>query len=227
MARKRNKKTSFKALKVFAYIIICHFVLASICVAIITVIDYISYLFQTHFIISIVVLVIVCLLFILSIFLFVRRKIQRKKINTYYNIDDELYKIDYFSGEQFEDWCACLLSNLGYRNIQKTKSSGDQGADLIAIYNGEKYAVQCKRYNGKLGNKPIQEVLAAKYYYNCDYAFVMTNSFFTDGALSISGSTGVGLWNRNRLIMMMEQVNEYTYLESIKRKKAEKSESNN
>lgn len=57
-----------------------------------------------------------------------------------------------------------------------------------------------------MGNTPIQEVYAGKNFYKCDIAVVMTNSFFTPKAIELAQSTGVLLWDRQKLEEMMEYV---------------------
>ena len=47
-----------------------------------------------------------------------------------------------------------------------TPQSGDQGADLIIEKYGLKFVVQCKFYSNPVGNKAVQEVIAAKGFYD-------------------------------------------------------------
>ena len=56
----------------------------------------------------------------------------------------------------FEGYCADLLSNAGW-NASITKGSGDQGIDIIAVKNGIKIVLQCKKYSSPVGNKAVQE----------------------------------------------------------------------
>ena len=109
---------------------------------------------------------------------------------------------DYMDGHDFEYWCAALLHKNGFQNIVVTPGSGDQGVDITAYKNGTKYAVQCKCYKNKLGNTPVQEVVAGRVFYNCDKAAVMTNSYFTKGAYDLAAKNGVALWDRDYLIEM-------------------------
>ena len=71
--------------------------------------------------------------------------------------------------------------------------------DIIAHKDGERYAVQCKRYSHALGNSPVQEVVAGRAIYRCDHAIVMTNNYFTDGALRAAAANDVELWDRDYL----------------------------
>lgn len=97
-------------------------------------------------------------------------------------------------GVRFENYCASLLASNGYKNIELTKASGDQGVDIVADYKKEKYAIQCKYYATPIGNKAIQEVHAGKSYYGCDRAMVMTNQSFTKGATELAEKVEVKLW---------------------------------
>ena len=118
--------------------------------------------------------------------------------------ETELQRIDYMDGHDFEYWCADLLKNAGFTAITVTRGSGDQGVDIIAYKDGEKYAVQCKRFNNKLGNKPVQEVFTGGKIYGCSKSVVMTNSFFTPGAIEAAKAVNVDLWDRTVLIRLLK-----------------------
>ena len=106
-------------------------------------------------------------------------------------------------GQIFEKYCANLLLAFGFYNITVTSGSGDQGVDIIGHYNCLKYAIQCKRYSHKLSNTPIQEVAAGKNYYNCQRALVITNNFFTEGAVELAKANNVELWDRDQLMQLI------------------------
>lgn len=111
-------------------------------------------------------------------------------------VELDLYDIDEFSGEEFEEFCAELLQEIGFENVRLTPHSGDQGVDILAEKQGVKYAFQCKNYSSPLGNKPVQEVNAGKSFYKCHVGVVITNSCFTPGAVALAEATGVLLWDR-------------------------------
>ncbi len=110
------------------------------------------------------------------------------------------------SGPEFERWCAGLLENNGFTDIELTSGSGDQGVDVLAEKDGIKYAFQCKCYSSDLGNKPVQEVHAGKYIYQCHVGVVITNRYFTQGAKDAAKATGILLWDRDKLQSMIEAV---------------------
>lgn len=120
------------------------------------------------------------------------------------NEDFGLAQIDKMEGHQFEYYCADLLRKNGFERVEITKGSGDQGIDILAQKEGIKYAIQCKCYSSDLGNKPVQEAFAGKSIYKCHVAAVITNRFFTQGAVEAAEATGVLLWDRNKLKSLIE-----------------------
>lgn len=113
------------------------------------------------------------------------------------NASDTFQSIDAMSGEQFEMWCANLLTQIGFQDVSLTKSSGDQGVDLLACKDGIKYAIQCKCYSSDLGNTPVQEVNTGRVIYGCHIGAVLTNRYFTNGGKEAAAATGVLLWDRS------------------------------
>lgn len=112
-------------------------------------------------------------------------------------------RVDKMDGHDFERFTAELLKRLGYERVEVTPGSGDQGVDVIAVKDGKKYAIQCKRYGQKLGNKPVQEVHAGKTIYGCSVAVVLTNNYFTEGGKEAARALGVELWDRDKLERML------------------------
>lgn len=108
-------------------------------------------------------------------------------------------KIDSMDGKTFEKCLEVLFRQMGYR-VQRTKYTGDFGADLIVSKDGTKHAVQAKRYSDNVGVKAIQEAVASKGYYKCQEALVVTNSYFTNSAKRLAKANSVELWDRKILI---------------------------
>lgn len=113
--------------------------------------------------------------------------------------------IDSMEGHDFEYFCADVLKKNGFGHINVTVASGDYGIDILARQGGVTYAIQCKRYQGNVGNKAVQEALSGKVYYGCKAAAVMTNSYFTQQAKETAQRTGVELWDRDRLHSMVKK----------------------
>lgn len=111
--------------------------------------------------------------------------------------------IDEMSGTEFEDFVAEALHRSGIEVLELTKGSGDFGADIIVLHEGERTAVQCKRYARPIGVKAVQEAVSAKDYYKCTKAAVVTNSTFTRQARELAAESGVILWDREDVFGFM------------------------
>ena len=120
---------------------------------------------------------------------------NRDKLTDTYTID----KIDKMNGFEFEDFIALLFRKLGYKT-SITKSSGDQGIDVLAIRNNITLAIQAKCYSGIVGNHAIMEAVAGVKFYNADKCLVVTNSKFSKSAIELAKANGVELWDRKKLI---------------------------
>lgn len=98
---------------------------------------------------------------------------------------------EYTNGEEYERYIAALMSALGFEDIKMTPTTGDFGADIIAIKDGVKCCVQCKMYSNPVGISAVQEVIGAKAHYRCAAAMVVTNSTFTSAAKQLAAENDV------------------------------------
>jgi hypothetical protein len=103
------------------------------------------------------------------------------------------------SGEEFERFVFVYLSNKGFTNLIQTPKTGDYGADIIAEFDDKKYSIQCKRQQTKVGVKAVNEVLGGKSYYKCDFAMIVTNSYFTPNAINAAKNSEIILLDGNDL----------------------------
>ena len=113
--------------------------------------------------------------------------------------------VDNMEGHVFEQFCAKILLKNDFDSVVVTSDSGDQGVDIIAIRDGVKYGIQCKCYSSDIGNSAVQEVYAGKTYYNCHVGVVLTNRYFTRSAKDLSDTNGILLWDRKKLLKMIEK----------------------
>ena len=117
----------------------------------------------------------------------------------------DIYYIDSLEGLEFEEYFSKILNILGYDSCS-TQASGDYGIDVIAEKDGIKYGFQCKLYNQNVGNKAVQEAYSGKSFYNCHVAIVVTNNYFTKGAINQAEKNNVVLWDRDKLIEIIESL---------------------
>ena len=116
-----------------------------------------------------------------------------------------IYYIDTLEGLEFEEYFSQILNSMGYSSY-RTQSSGDYGIDVIAEKEGIRYGFQCKLYNQNVGNKAVQEAYSGKAYYSCHVAIVVTNNYFTKGAINQADKNEVVLWDRDKLIEIIESL---------------------
>lgn len=114
-----------------------------------------------------------------------------------------LKDIDNFSGYEFERFLKQLFEKMGYE-VEQTRLSGDQGADLVVVKFGEKTVIQAKRFAGKVGNKAVQEIMAAISLYKADKGMVVTNSYFTPAAVELGRANKIELIDRDQLKKWIE-----------------------
>jgi restriction endonuclease Mrr len=112
------------------------------------------------------------------------------------------------SGEEFETHIAKLLRSYGFE-VLGTPRTGDQGADLIAMKNGNKIVIQAKRYQGSVGNGAVQEVIGAVKFYGTHEGWVVTNSTFTPSAKALAQRSNIKLVDGHTLQNLREFLKSY------------------
>lgn len=141
---------------------------------------------------ALAVLILVC--FLVAVIFLIRKRSSRR--------------FDFFEdmdGHEFEYFCADLLKNHGFTEVEVTKGSGDYGIDILAEKDGVTYAIQCKRYAAPVGVKAIQEAYAGRDYYDRMVGAVMTNQYFTAPAVEAAKKLKILLWDGGYIESMMEE----------------------
>lgn len=106
--------------------------------------------------------------------------------------------IDSLDPIAFEHFCADILKANGW-SAKVTQASGDQGIDVIGIYNGKKVVFQCKKYSSPVGNKAVQEASAGKNFEGADIAAVVSNQTYTPSAKELAAKIDVYLLHYSEL----------------------------
>lgn len=94
-------------------------------------------------------------------------------------------------GQGYEKYCAQWLKRHGYHDISLTRTTGDQGIDILAFRHGKQYGFQCKYYERPVGNEAVQQAYSGAAFYDCDIPVVITNSSFTRSAVELAEETDV------------------------------------
>jgi HJR/Mrr/RecB family endonuclease len=105
---------------------------------------------------------------------------------------------------------ARVLGGLRGWKAEATRSSADQGADVIATGpNRQRLAVQVKRYQQNVGNDAVQAVVASKALYKCSGAVVVTSGpGFTRAARELAEANAVKLWGPADLLQLQQAARE-------------------
>ena len=102
------------------------------------------------------------------------------------------------SPSQYEVYCAEELKRHGW-DASVTKGSRDQGVDVIADKSGIRVVLQCKLYSQPVGNKAVQEVVAARNYERANFGIVVSNNSYTAPARALASVNGVHLLHHREL----------------------------
>ena len=146
-------------------------------------------------IILILVAVLLLVLFVSAAALLLRR--GRRKADLFEDME----------GHEFEYFCADLLRQKGFVDVEVTKGSGDYGVDILAEKEGVTYAIQCKCYTTPVGVKAIQEAYAGRDYYDRMVGAVMTNQYFTSPAVEAAKKLKILLWDGGYIESMLDEDN--------------------
>jgi restriction system protein len=107
--------------------------------------------------------------------------------------------VDRMDGRTFETFLSIVFRREGY-TVAVTRYRGDYGADLVIEKDGNRTAVQAKRWSKTVGIKAVQEAVASKAVYDCTRALVVANRGFTPQAVVLAKANDVTLWDREILI---------------------------
>ena len=124
------------------------------------------------------------------------------------NQNNEIDDVDNdMDGFDFEKYTGKLLKANGFTKVEVTQCSSDFGVDVIAYKDEIKYAIQCKKYSSPVGIKAVQEVIGSKAMNDCHVAVVLTNNTFTKSAKELAEKNNVLLWDRDKLVELIENMN--------------------
>ncbi len=120
--------------------------------------------------------------------------------------DSRLYDSDAdLSGVEYEQYCAGLLERSGW-SVRLTAGSGDQGVDIFAERDGKRLVIQCKMYSSPVGNKAVQEAVAARGFERADFAAVVSNARYTPAAKQLAAANGVMLLHHSDLVDLWSSI---------------------
>lgn len=128
-----------------------------------------------------------------------RERLLKGDLSKEKELEYDKYSFDNITnGYEFEKYLKTIFERMGY-DVEVTNKSNDQGGDLIIEKDGERTVVQAKFYSNPVGNKAVQEVVAAKSYYKAEKGMIVTNSTFTNSAVALAEVNNIILIDGNEL----------------------------
>ncbi len=107
--------------------------------------------------------------------------------------------VDQMSGGDFERYVIHLLKHQGYDSRQVGRS-GDGGVDLIAVKDGVRHSIQCKRHQKRISRRAVSDAVGGLRQYDCSRAMVLTNSYLTLQAIQVAKANDCMIVDRNTLL---------------------------
>jgi hypothetical protein len=101
-------------------------------------------------------------------------------------------------GRSFEVAVAELLEMLAYEDVKLT-SFYDQGADILAVKDGVRIAVQVKRWSHPVDQNSVMQLVNGVKQYSCDRGLLVTNSYLTEPAERTAKTWNIEVWDRRTL----------------------------
>jgi hypothetical protein len=112
--------------------------------------------------------------------------------------DPRFERVDRMDGHEFEAAVADLLKLLGFDEV-KLNGGFDKGADIVAVRDGVRTAVQVKRWSTPVDLKSVRQLIDGMKRYDCERGLIVTNSFLTEPAIECAETWNIEVWDRGTL----------------------------
>lgn len=110
-------------------------------------------------------------------------------------------KIRSLSGAEFEEYVGSIFKALGFA-VEFTPETGDHGIDLILHRGNQRAVVQCKRWEGSVGEPVVRDFLGSMAAMGVSDGFLITTGEFTAQAIAFAKPNGVKLIELDELLAM-------------------------
>jgi Holliday junction resolvasome RuvABC ATP-dependent DNA helicase subunit len=107
------------------------------------------------------------------------------------------------SGTDFEQHVAAVFRTLGY-TVEYTPVTGDHGIDLFLRRGNEKAVVQCKRWEGSVGEPVVREFLGSMTSAGVAIGYIVTTAEFTAQAIEFAEKNQVKLIDLDALLRLAD-----------------------
>jgi len=123
----------------------------------------------------------------------------------------KLDQLTAMSSREFEQFVAKLFERMGY-SVAVTQASADEGVDIFLERHGRRAIVQCKKYEGSVGQPTVRDFYGAMIHNRVDQGFLVTT-----GTFSLPAQT----WAAGKQIHLVDGAELVDWLESLLDSKSE------
>ncbi len=114
-------------------------------------------------------------------------------------------KINSMTGVEFEEFVAEVFQKQGYR-VEFTEITGDHGIDLLLRKNKEQTVVQCKRWEGSVGEPIVRDFFGSMISCGADRGIIVTTAYFTQQAIAFASNKPITLMDMDSLLQIVQGV---------------------
>jgi Holliday junction resolvasome RuvABC ATP-dependent DNA helicase subunit len=114
---------------------------------------------------------------------------------------DIVSRLRSMSGTEFEEYVASVFKGLGFA-VEYTPVTGDHGIDLILRKGKELAVVQCKRWDGAVGEPVIRDFLGSMASLGIKLGYMVTAGQFTAQAIEFGEKNGIRMIELDELLFM-------------------------
>lgn len=125
---------------------------------------------------------------------------QKKKFGNLRRLE-QLQKLD---PVEFEKFCGYLYERRGYK-AHMTATSGDEGVDLLLTKGGKTEVVQCKRYQGTVGQPTVRDLYGTMLHNDAIAGALMTTGRFSKAAETWAANKPIQLIDGSDLMSWINQ----------------------
>lgn len=171
----------------------------------------ISVLIGLNFIFAFSIFIILSILIFLGYYFNKKAKIDEEELmNNWFGSKKKINDLYQLHPTEFEIFIAELYSRLGYKT-QRTKTSGDEGIDVIAEKDGKKYVIQVKKSSKPIGSPVIQKLYGSMAHAFADYAICVSLAGYTTQARRFAENKLIELLDGNDLIDLIKQGQQFKF----------------
>ena len=108
-------------------------------------------------------------------------------------------KLRSMTGVEFEEFVGMLFQKQNYR-VEFTKATGNHGIDLLLRKNNSLTAVQCKQWEGSVGEPIVRDFYGSMISCGADTGMIVTTSCFTSQAIAFAANKPIALVDMDYLL---------------------------